>query len=162
MSPHPQDVAARLEDRPGALADLAETLGRAGVNLLGGGVFTDQGVGLAHFLVEDAVAAASALAAARIEVTAVREVVLLRLDQGTPGQLGALCRLMAEAGVNIAVQYSDHDHRLVLVVDEGDQAAATRVAEEWTTSTPSAGDTRAGALDVLANAGLDDRADAWR
>jgi hypothetical protein len=37
---------------------------------------------------------------------------------------------MAAAGVNLVAQYSDHDHRLVLVAD--DVAAARSVAEAWT------------------------------
>jgi hypothetical protein len=37
---------------------------------------------------------------------------------------------MAEAGVNIEVLYSDHDHRLVLVVD--DLARGQEVAAAWT------------------------------
>jgi hypothetical protein len=37
---------------------------------------------------------------------------------------------MGEAGVNIEVLYSDHDHRLILVVDE--PAAGREVAECWT------------------------------
>ena len=51
-----------------------------------------------------------------------RDVVTTRLDQTKPGQLGALARQLAEAGVNIEVIYSDHDHRLVLVVDNLDAA----------------------------------------
>ena len=40
---------------------------------------------------------------------------------------------MAAAGVNIEVLYSDHDHQLVLVVD--DETAARRVAADWGPST---------------------------
>ena len=47
----------------------------------------------------------------------------------TDVQLGAIARRMADAGVNIEVQYSDHDHQLVLVVD--DLTAARAVADEW-------------------------------
>ena len=47
----------------------------------------------------------------------------------TPGQLGALTARMAAAGVNIEVLNSDHDHRLVLVVD--DPAHAREVAAGW-------------------------------
>jgi hypothetical protein len=37
---------------------------------------------------------------------------------------------MAEAGVNIEVLYSDHDHRLILVVDDLKRGRA--VAAAWT------------------------------
>jgi hypothetical protein len=36
---------------------------------------------------------------------------------------------MAAAGVNIEVQYSDHDHQLILVVD--DLERGRQVAEAW-------------------------------
>jgi hypothetical protein len=36
---------------------------------------------------------------------------------------------MAEAGVNIEVLYSDHDHQLILVVDDLDKGRA--VSEAW-------------------------------
>ena len=60
---------------------------------------------------------------------AVRDVVVQRLKQAVPGQLGLLTRRMAEAGVNIEVLYSDHDHQLILVVD--DVARAREVADSW-------------------------------
>ena len=51
-----------------------------------------------------------------------RDVVVQRLKQSVHGQLGQLTRRMADAGVNIEVLYSDHDHQLVLVVDDVDKA----------------------------------------
>jgi hypothetical protein len=44
--------------------------------------------------------------------------------------LSKLTRRMAEAGVNIEVLYSDHEHRLILVVDKTEKARA--LAEAWT------------------------------
>ena len=119
------DLQIALEDRPGALAEMGEALGRAGVSIEGGGVWG----GAAHFLFADGEAARAALEAAGIRVVAVRDVVVLRLRQGEAGQLGKLARRMADAGVNIEVQYSDHDHQLILVVD--DAAAGVRVAAQW-------------------------------
>jgi hypothetical protein len=125
-----KDLAIALDNRPGALAEMGEALGRAGVSLEGGGVFLAGGVGVAHFLFEDAAAARAALEAAGIRVVAENEVLIQRLRQGEPGQLGKLARRMAEAGVNITVQYSDHDHQLILVVDDIERGRA--VSEEWT------------------------------
>jgi hypothetical protein len=123
------DVSMRLDDRPGALAEMGEALGRAGVSIEGGGAWVVDGSGTAHFLFADGDAARRALEAAGIEVLTVREVVVQRLHQGVPGQLGMLTRRMAEAGVNIEVLYSDHDHRLILVVDDVDRGR--QVAEAW-------------------------------
>jgi len=125
-----KDLAIALENRPGALADMGEALGRAGVSVEGGGVFVVAGTGVAHFLFEDGDAARRAIEGAGIRVVAERDVVTVRLRQAEPGQLGTIARRMAEAGVNIEVQYSDHDHRLILVVD--DVAKAEAVARAWT------------------------------
>lgn len=125
-----KDLAIALEDRPGALAEMGEALGLAGVSVEGGGAWVVGSKGIAHFLVQDEAAARRALEAARIEVLAERDVVVLRLKQDVPGQLGLLTRRMAQAGVNIEVLYSDHDHRLILVVD--DLARGRAVAAAWT------------------------------
>jgi hypothetical protein len=127
-----RDLCIALDDRPGALAEMGAALGRAGVSIEGGGAFVVDGRGVGHFLFEDGAAACAALEAAGIRVLADRDVVALRLRQDEPGQLGALCRRMAAAGVNIEVLYSDHDHRLILVVD--DPAAARAVSDEWSDS----------------------------
>jgi hypothetical protein len=122
------DLEIALDNQPGALAAMGEALGRAGVSIEGGGAFVIGGRGVAHFLFNDGEAARRALDAAGIQVVRVREVVVLRLRQGVPGQLGLLCRRMADAGVNIEVQYSDHANQFILVVD--DIEAANRVASE--------------------------------
>ena len=124
-----KDLAIELDNRPGALAEMGEALGRAGVSIEGGGVFVANGVGVAHFLFNDAGAARSALEAVGIRVVAEHEVLVQRLRQGEPGQLGRIARRMAEAGVNIEVQYSDHDHNLILVVDDFERGR--RVSAEW-------------------------------
>jgi hypothetical protein len=125
-----KDLAISLENRPGALAELGEALGKAGVSLEGGGAWVVSGQGIAHFLVEDGTAARQALEAAGIRVVEEREVLVQRLKQDVPGQLGLLTRRMAEAGVNIEVLYSDHNHQLILVVD--DIARGREVSEAWT------------------------------
>jgi hypothetical protein len=124
-----KDLSIVLPNRPGALAEMGEALGRAGVSIEGGGVFVTGGAGVAHFLFADGAAARAALEAAGIEVVAEREVLVQRLNQSEPGQLGKIARLMADAGVNIEVMYSDHDHQLILVVD--DLARGRRVSEAW-------------------------------
>ena len=124
-----KDLAIAFERRPGALAELGEVLGGAGVSIEGGGAFVADGVGLAHFLVSDAVAARVALERAGLRVLGEREVVMLRLRQDEPGQLGRAARRMAEAGVNVEAQYSDHDGNLVLVVDDLERGRA--VAARW-------------------------------
>jgi hypothetical protein len=122
------DLTIELEDRPGALAELGEALGTAGVSVEGGGVFTVGSRAVAHFLFRDGEAARGVLSAVGIRVTACRQVLIRRLDQERPGQLGAITRTLADAGVTIEAQYSDHDHRLILVVDDPRTAAAVTVS----------------------------------
>ena len=124
-----KDLAIALDDRPGALAEMGDALGRAAVSVEGGGAWVVDGRGVAHFLVRDGAAARAALQAAGIRVLAERDVLVQRLRQDQPGQLGALTRRMADAGVNIEVLYSDHDHQLILVVDDHDAGRA--VSEAW-------------------------------
>ncbi|HEV8592402.1 MAG TPA: hypothetical protein VGQ55_09895, partial [Pyrinomonadaceae bacterium] len=111
------DVAIRLENKPGELAKMGETLGVAGVSVEGGGGWVVDGRGHMHFLFKHGEAAKRALEAVGIEVLAVREVLVQKLKQAVPGQLGMIARRMSDAGVNIEVIYSDHDNQLCLVVD---------------------------------------------
>jgi hypothetical protein len=92
----------------------------------------------AHFLVADVDDARHALESARIRVESAREVIVQKLAQGVPGQLGKFARRMAEAGVNIEVLYSDHANQLILVVDNparGREVSAAWMAE-WNNARP--------------------------
>lgn len=113
-----KDLEIILGNHPGALAEMGETLGAAGVSLEGGGVFVHNGIGIAHFLVSDAIVGKEVLAAKGIQVVKINDVLIQKLKQAVPGQLGKFTRLMADHGVNILVQYSDHDNQLILVVDD--------------------------------------------
>lgn len=136
-----QDLTIALENRPGALAEMGAALGRKGVSIEGGGAWVANGQGVAHFLFADGAAARATLEEAGIRVAAVRDVLVQRLNQSRPGQLGMLTRRMADAGVNIEVLYSDHDHQLILVVDDIERGQA--VSEEWTREQAAAGSGRA-------------------
>jgi hypothetical protein len=124
-----KDLAIRLENRPGALAEMGEILGSAGVSVEGGGGFVFGDEAIVHFLFDDIGAARRALEEKSIEVIAEREVLVQRLNQDQPGQLGKISRMMAEAGVNIEVIYSDHQNQLILVVDDFEKGRA--VSEVW-------------------------------
>jgi len=123
------DIHVLLEDAPGALATLGAAMGECGVSLEGGGVFTIEGAAHAHFLVLDGERAREAAQRSGLQVVAVREVVVRRLKQDQPGQLGAIAAALAGAGVNIVTQYSDHANQLILVVDDPSTAAA--VTADW-------------------------------
>jgi len=116
----PRDLTVILVNRPGTLADAAEALGRAGVNIEGACGFPAVGEGIFHVLVEDAPAARQALEAAGLEVRAERDVVLLDQLPREPGTLGAALRRIADAGVNVDLIYPTEDGRVVLSGDDVD------------------------------------------
>jgi hypothetical protein len=62
-----RDLIIRLENCLGALAEMGETLGAAGVSVEGGGAFLFGDTSIAHFLSEDSAAARKALEANGIE-----------------------------------------------------------------------------------------------
>ena len=125
-----KDLTIILNNRPGALADMGQVLGRAGQSIEGGGAWLVEGKGVAHFLFKDSAAARKALETSGIPVLEEREVLVQRLKQDVPGQLGLLARRMADAGVNIEVVYSDHENQLILVVDDFPRGKA--VSDAWT------------------------------
>lgn len=124
-----KDLSIALDHRPGTLADMGDALGRAGVSIEGGGAWVVNRQGVAHFLFDDDAPARSVLEAAGIQVLDERQVLIQRLNQEQPGQLGKLTRRMAQAGVNIEVLYSDHQNQLILVVDDLSKGRA--VSEAW-------------------------------
>jgi hypothetical protein len=124
-----KDLEIKLKNNPGALAAMGEALAAAGVSIEGGGAWTFGGNGVAHFLFEDAGKARVALESAGIEVVQEREILVQKLKQDIPGQLGMITRLMEQAGVNIETLYSDHANQLILVVDDYEKGKL--VSDQW-------------------------------
>ena len=124
------DIHVLLPHEPGMLARFGEALGSAGVSLEGGAVFVMGAAGHAHFLVADGERARVAAQEAGLEVCGVREVLVRKLDQERPGELGRIAGALGAAGINIVTMYSDHDNRLILVVD--DAAKAAEITAAWT------------------------------
>jgi hypothetical protein len=124
-----KDLEILLENKPGSLALMGETLGKNGISLEGGGVFQNGESCIAHFLVKDAEKAKEILEHAQINVLKINNVLIQKLRQDVPGQLGMFCRRLADAGVNILVQYSDHANQLIVVLDDFEKGKT--VSEEW-------------------------------
>lgn len=124
-----KDIEIELKNKPGALAEMGEILGKHNISLEGGGVFYDGDSAIAHFLVEEAKRAEEELAKAGIKVVKISDVIIQKLRQNVPGQLGMYCRKMANAGVNILTQYSDHSNQLIVVVDNYERGR--KVSKEW-------------------------------
>ena len=124
-----KDIEIILDNKPGTLALMGETLGKNKISLEGGGVFQNGETSIAHFLVEEAERARTVLGKVDIIVTKINEVLIQKLRQDVPGQLGMFCRRLSDAGVNILVQYSDHSNQLIIVADDYEKGRL--VSEQW-------------------------------
>lgn len=114
------DIEIPAPDGADSLARIGRTLGDAGVGLEGGGMWS----GAAHYLVEDAATAERALTAAGIGSVFARPAVIVELDADVPGALGMLMQRLSAAGIELLGQYSDHQNRKVLIVEDPDAARA--------------------------------------
>ena len=124
-----KDLCIELENRPGALAEVGEALAGAGISIEGGGAWLCGDRAIAHYLVDDNAAAHTALEQAGICLLRGSRVLIQRLNQDEPGQLGKICRKFADADINIEVQYSDHAGQLILVVD--DMVRGQEISDSW-------------------------------
>ena len=126
------EVVVQLENRPGTLADVGELLGKHGVDIRAlAALRLPDGGALAHLVVEPADVAVQTLRQAGIVPELVREVLEVTLED-EPGALGAYCRRLADASVNLEAVYvageRDGSKRLVLAVS--DLPAARRLSHE--------------------------------
>jgi hypothetical protein len=113
------DLMIRLEDRPGAVADVAETLGSAGINIEGATGFVAGGQGVMHVLLGDpaVVQARAALDAARIAIEAERRVWVMQCPD-RPGELGRVMRNLGRADVNCNLIYLTTTGQLVVGAED--------------------------------------------
>jgi hypothetical protein len=125
-----KDLKIKLENRLGALAIIGETLGQAGVNIDGiCGFARDVGARedrelvthTFHILVDDADKARAALKNVGIRVDEERDVVIPKVID-RPGEIGHICRKLADSGVNVDFLYTITDTRFVLGVDDIEEA----------------------------------------
>ena len=113
MAHHLKDLTIEVDDKVGAVAGIAEALGRAGVNIEGISVVAAGGKGVGHVLVEDAQKARQALQTAGARVTGEQDAVVSEIED-RPGSLGKLTRKIADAGVNLNAVYLATRTRVVL------------------------------------------------
>ena len=115
-----KDIAVILENRPGALAEMGEILGKNGINMEGlcGIPLNDEAV--IHILVEDETVARYVLESAGFKVSAVREVLIMDIGHiaGKPGSGGKMARKIGNVGVNIDLIYLAEHNKIVLGVDD--------------------------------------------
>ncbi len=99
-----EEITVVCEDQPGKLAEVGELLGRHGVNIETLSATTHEGRGVIHLVVDDDQDAAEILASNGFHVEGTRQVMAATLED-RPGELGAFCRRLADAGVAISAAY---------------------------------------------------------
>jgi hypothetical protein len=117
-----KDLTVILEDRPGALADLGDATGGAGINIEGMCAVTGDARGEIHVLVDDADRTREALEFGGMEVTGERDVLVVEVED-RPGTMAALARKLGDAGVNVELAYTTFGGvKIVLGVDDLEKA----------------------------------------
>jgi hypothetical protein len=117
-----KDFTIMLPNRPGILANLSTTLGKAGINIEGisGTQYQDKVV--VHMLFDDPDKAQALLYKNKFTIISTRDVIVMELKD-KPGELGKISQKMANAEVNIDFVYLATGTRLVLGVDDPEKAA---------------------------------------
>ncbi len=121
-----KDIAVILENRPGALADMGEILGKNNINMEGLCGIPVNNEAIIHILVEDESVAQFLLESAGFKVSAVRDVLVMdiRPIAGKPGSGGKMARKIGNVGVNIDLIYLAENNKIVIGVDNIGRAQA--------------------------------------
>ena len=123
--PRAKQLTVQLANKPGTLAQVAQALGEAKVNMKSLAVFE----GRAKIIAEDPVRGREALQALGLFATIEDCLTIDMADR--PGSLGDICARLAEAGVNIDYAYTGIAHdgdKPVVVMVVSDLDKATKIA----------------------------------
>lgn len=102
--PKVTQIAVSLANKPGALAQLCSTLGKAGVNITALLAPEMRGRGKIRVLVDNPEKAKDALKEAKIRFSE-EEIIATELDN-RPGALGEIAEKLAQAKINIKYAYA--------------------------------------------------------
>jgi hypothetical protein len=119
-----KDIAIVLENKPGALADLGETLGKENINIEGLCGAISEGEELIHILVKESGKAYNVLERAGFKIKEHREVLVIEIKDivKKPGSGGKLFRKLARENINIDLIYLAENNRLIIGVDDLNKA----------------------------------------
>jgi hypothetical protein len=106
------DLVIEVDNEPGALAQVAQAISDAGVNIAAATCLGPGERAELHILVPHAGAARHALALSNLAVTREREVVVVEVDD-RPGMLAELAGKVAANGVNLDLVYVATRNRVV-------------------------------------------------
>lgn len=106
------DLVIEVDNEPGALAQVAQAISDAGVNIAAATCIGTGERAELHILVKHAEAARHSLALSNLAVTREREVVVVEVDD-RPGGLAELAGKVAANGVNLDLVYVATQNRVV-------------------------------------------------
>ena len=106
------DLVIDVDNKPGALAEVAQAISDAGVNIAAATCVGPGDSAELHILVKHAEAAKHALAISHVGVSREREVVVVEVED-RPGVLADLTRRIAKAGVDLDLVYVATRNRVV-------------------------------------------------
>ena len=114
------DLVIELENKPGALAEVATAISDAGVNIAAATCLGKGRTAELHILVPHSEPVYRALANTQgPPVTREQEVVVVQA-QDRPGELAELARMVSEAGINLDIVYVATNSRVVLGSEDAD------------------------------------------
>jgi hypothetical protein len=105
--PKAREFSIRIENQPGTLAKVAQTLANRGVNILAFQSIPFEGKSLVRFVVDDPTAAKSVLDTQNLDFTGA-EVAQIKLPHRS-GELARAASQLGEANININYAYSGVD-----------------------------------------------------
>jgi len=106
------DLVIDIENKPGALAEVAAAISDAGVNIAAATCIGSGERAELHILVPHAGAAKHSLAISHVAVSREREVVVVDVED-RPGVLADLTRKIARAGIDLDLVYVATRNRVV-------------------------------------------------
>jgi hypothetical protein len=106
------DLVIDIENTPGALAQVADAISDAGVNIAAATCVGPGERAELHILVPHAEAARHSLGISHLAVTREREVVVVEVED-RPGVLASLTHKIAQAGVDLDLVYIATRNRVV-------------------------------------------------
>ncbi len=112
-----------VENRPGALANVCDAMGRAGVNIEGICCFESQGIAIVHLAVENVAAARREAEHIGLRVYEERPVAVIDLEDH-PGAAAEALRRLANAHINVDLAYLATRTRMVIGTSEVEKARA--------------------------------------
>ena len=111
------DLTIEVDNEPGSLAQVAQAISDAGVNIAAATCTRPGEKAEMHILVPHAEAARHALGISNLAVTREREVVVVEAPD-EPGALADLARKVASAGINLDLVYVATKTRVVFGAED--------------------------------------------